>query len=417
MTLFRLIKSFISKPRKMKSNNILNSLIRKNQKLGTVVLATFGMAIGYFILFIALQLYFDLTITLNKDKGLFQKDFIVINKKISLLNTVKFIDTGFSNDEISLMQKQNFVEKVGLITSNKFKVGAFTDGNADIPPFYAEMFFESVPDEFMDIQSSDWQWDSLSSFIPIVIPRDYLKLYNFGFAQSQNLPQISEEIAGKALADFIIEGNGKKIRMKGRIIGFTDRINSILVPEDFMNWANHHLGRIQESKQPSRLIMVCKDPATPELIGFLNEHNYEANTQQTKSSRLNTLLQIILGMVSVIGILIIALALIIFIVSFKLMIARAQETINKLFLIGYHYLSLAKKYIFLYSILIALVYAISLSAVVLAKSYLNVIFKEIGYPLSEGLNIWVIELSIILSILLFILNGVSILRQFKKQAS
>jgi len=401
----------------MKSTTILNKLIRKNQKKSILLLATIGMFIGYFILFISLQLYFDMGAMLHRDKDLFQKDFLVINKKISLLNTVKFVKTGFSNKEITQLRNQDFVQEIGLITSNKFKVGAYTDGNDEIPPFYAEMFFESVPDDYLDVSSKDWQWDSLSPFIPIVLPRDYLKLYNFGFAQSQNLPQISEEIAGKALADFIIEGNGHKARMKGKIVGFTDRINSILVPETFMNWANSHFGRADKSKQSSRLVMICKDPTSPELIRFLNDHNYETNTQQTKGSRLNTLLQIILGMVSMIGVLIIILALVVFVVSFKLMIARAHDTIDKLLLLGYHYLSLSKRYILLYSFLISLVFILNISGLLLAKNYINLLFNEIGYSLTDSLNLWVIVMSISLSIVLILLNSLSIIKQFKKQAS
>jgi hypothetical protein len=401
----------------MKSKKILTKLIRKNQKKTILLLATLGMFIGYFILFISMQLYFDMGTMLNRDKDLFQKDFLVINKKISLLNTVKFVKTGFSNTEINKIRNQDFVQEIGLITSNKFKVGAYTDGNDEIPPFYAEMFFESVPDDYLDINSKEWQWDSLSPFIPIVLPRDYLKLYNFGFAQSQNLPQISEEIAGKALADFIIEGNGHKVRMKGKIVGFTDRINSILVPETFMNWANTHFGRATKNKQPSRLVMICKDPISPNLIRFLNDNNYETNTQQTKGSRLNTLLQIILGMVSMIGVLIIILALVVFIVSFKLMIARAHDTIDKLLLLGYHYLSLSKKYILIYSFLINIVFVFSLISLILAKNYLNFLFYKIGYPLTEGLNLWVIVMSFSLSIVLILFNSLSIIKQFKKQAS
>jgi len=401
----------------MNAPNIINKLIRKNQKKAILLLATIGMFIGYFIFFISLQLYIDMTTVFSRDKDLVQKDFLVINKKISLLNTIKLLNTGFSNEEISEIKNQDFVQEVGQITSNKFKVGAYTDGNSEFPPFYAEMFFESVPDKYLDINSKDWQWDSLSSFIPIVIPRDYLKLYNFGFAQSQNLPQISEEVAGKALADFIIEGNGRKTRMKGRIVGFTDRINSILVPEAFMNWANRHYGRAKESHQPSRLILASKDPANSDLVKFLNEHNYETNTQQTKASRLNTLLQIFLGMVAFVGILIVTLAFVVFVVSFRLMIARAHETIEKLLLIGFHFFSLAKKYIVIYSFLINLVFTLSIVSLIIAKYFINILFSEIGYPLSNGLSIWVVGLCLLLSIMLVALNSFSIIKQFKKQAS
>jgi hypothetical protein len=399
------------------SNKIVQQIIWKSQKKGVLFFASFGMFIGLFILFISIQLYFDLINITNNDKEIFQKDYIVINKKISLLNTMKFLSTGFSEEEIENLRKQDFVEKVGLITPNRYKVGAYTDGTEDFPEFYAEMFFESVPDEYMDIDNKEWHWDQQSAYIPIVIPRDYLKLYNFGFAQSQNLPQISEDIASKAMADFIIEGRGQKLRLKGKIVGFTDRINSILVPQSFMEWANQKLGRTTKSKSPSRLILVCKDPASPSFTKYLSDNNYEANLQQTKSSRLNTLLQIILSIVLIIGLLIVLLAFMVFIVSFKLMVSKVSDSIKKLLFIGYHYTNLAKIYIIIYGVIILFIYAFSMVSLIISKNMLGQIFKEIGFNLSEGVATAVVIISLSVAVTLFIFNAISILLQFRKLAT
>ncbi len=401
----------------MASKKLVQQLIWKNQKKGVLFFASIGMFIGMFILFISIQLYFDLINISKNDKDIFNKDYIVINKKVSLLNTVKFLSTGFSENEINSIRNQDFVEKLGVITPNKYKVGAYTDGTKDFPEFYAEMFFESVPDEFMDINNKEWKWNENSSFIPIVIPRDYLKLYNFGFAQSQNLPQISEEIASKAMAEFMIEGRGKKIKMNGKIVGFTDRINSILVPQSFMEWANENLGRTSGSNKPSRLIIVSNDPASPKLAQFLKDNNYEANLQQTKSSRLNTLLQIILNIVLFIGIVIVLLAFIIFVVSFKLMISKASNSIEKLLIIGYHYTTPAKIFISIYAILISAIYLLSITTVYVSKQILAEIFTKIGFSTPSNLSINLIFISIGIVFILFISNSISILFQFRKLAS
>jgi len=401
----------------MSSKNLIQQLIWKNQKKGVLLFASIGMFIGMFILFISIQLYFDIINISKSDKEIFNKDYIVINKKISILNTVKFLSTGFTQNEIDSIKKQDFVEKIGIITPNKFKVGAYTDGTKDFPEFYAEMFFESVPDEFMDINADEWHWDKNSAYIPIVIPRDYLKLYNFGFAQSQNLPQISEEIASKAMADFMIEGRGKKIKMKGKIVGFTDRINSILVPQSFMEWANATLGRKAGSNKPSRIIIVSNDPASPRLSQFLKDNNYEANLQQTKGSRLNTLLQILLSIVLLIGTIIVLLAFIIFVVSFKLMISKAHNSIEKLLIIGYHYTTPAKIYISIYGVLITIIYALSIATVYISKEVLANLFTKIGFAMSEGLSFNLIIISIAIGLILFISNSISIIFQFRKLAS
>ena len=46
-----------------------------------------------------------------------------------------------------------------------------------------DMFFESVPDGFVDVNLDKWVFNENEPVIPIIIPRNYLNLYNFGFAQ------------------------------------------------------------------------------------------------------------------------------------------------------------------------------------------------------------------------------------------
>ena len=45
--------------------------------------------------------------------------------------------------------------------------------------------------------------------IPIIIPRNYLNLYNYGFAKSQGLPQISEGIFQRVSLGIEVAGNGR----------------------------------------------------------------------------------------------------------------------------------------------------------------------------------------------------------------
>ena len=102
-----------------------------------------------------------------------------------------------------------------------------------------DMFFESVPDEFVDIKLDKWHFDEETHTIPIIIPRNYLNLYNFGFAQSRSLPKLSEGLMGLIQMDIMMRGNGRVEQYKGNIVGFSNRLNTILVPQSFMNWANH----------------------------------------------------------------------------------------------------------------------------------------------------------------------------------
>jgi hypothetical protein len=70
--------------------------------------------------------------------------------------------------------------------------------------------------------------------VPIILPKNYLDLYNFGFAESHSMPKISEGMIGLVALDVTIFGRGDREQLKGRIAGFSNRINTILVPETFM---------------------------------------------------------------------------------------------------------------------------------------------------------------------------------------
>lgn len=114
-----------------------------------------------------------------------------------------------------------------------------------------------------------WSFNPASDIVPIIIPRNYLNLYNFGFAQSRNLPQLSEGVMGMVNLDIRIMGNGQVKQMKGNIVGFSNRLNTILVPESFMNWANEAYGA-GEKAEPSRLIVEVNNPADERIAKFSN---------------------------------------------------------------------------------------------------------------------------------------------------
>ena len=79
-----------------------------------------------------------------------------------------------------------------------------------------EMFFESVPDEYVDVSLDKWHFDEDTRIIPIIVPRNYLNLYNFGFAQSRSL-KLSEGLMSLVQMDIMMRGNGRVEQYKGNI--------------------------------------------------------------------------------------------------------------------------------------------------------------------------------------------------------
>ena len=78
--------------------------------------------------------------------------------------------------------EQDFALRVGRFLPSKFRVSAGLTLGIGMSTY---MFFEAVPEEFLDVKAEDWKYDPNSDEVPIIIPRNYLGLYNSAFAQSQ----------------------------------------------------------------------------------------------------------------------------------------------------------------------------------------------------------------------------------------
>ena len=73
---------------------------------------------------------------------------------------------------------------------------------------------------------------------------------------------------GMVNLDIRISGDGRREVFKGNIVGFSNRLNTILVPETFMRWANESFAPGTKS-EPSRLIVEVNNPTETVLLNIL----------------------------------------------------------------------------------------------------------------------------------------------------
>lgn len=196
------------------------------------------------------------------------------------------------------------------------------------------MFFESVPDAFVDVSLDKWHFDEGTQTIPIIIPRNYLNLYNFGFAQSRNLPKLSEGVMGLIQMDINMRGNGRVEQYKGNIVGFSNRLNTILVPQSFMEWANQNFAPEREA-QPSRLIVEVKNPTDTAITDYFQQKNYETEGDNLDAGKTTYFLRLITGIVSGVGLFISILSFYILMLSVFLLLQKNTAKLENLLLIGY----------------------------------------------------------------------------------
>jgi hypothetical protein len=240
--------------------------------------------------------------------------------------------TSLSDDEVADLRKQSFINKVGVLTPNRFKIYAGVTLSADIS-FGTDLFFESVPDEFLDVQSKDWKWDDNSQFIPMIVPNMFLDMYNFGFAASQNLPQLSQQLVMNLPINITIKTPNGPFQIYGKVVGFSDRISSVLVPQQFMDWANAKFGTDKNSK-PSRVVIKTQDAGNPLLVEYLKDHGLTTDTDKTRFSKYRQIVNMVVNISWVTGAVMLLFALLIFTLFIQLTIASCKEEIALLITLG-----------------------------------------------------------------------------------
>ena len=387
----------------------LYGILWKDHSRAHLLWAFLGTLAGFVLLLAGIQFYMDIRSILSQNRDLMDPEYIVINKQVDIGQTLGLTRAGFTKEEIEEIASQPFADKVAPFLSNQFPVSGYTESER-FPDFYTDLFFEAVPDEYIDVKSDEWKWNPELGTIPIIIPQDYLNLYNFGFAPSQGLPQIPKGVLSLINVTIRLkgEGRGRFDDYPGRIVGFSNRINSILVPYDFLTWANEKYGYFKEA-DPSQVIIVSSDPTNPAIIKFLEEKGYDTIREKLKSSRMNIILKFIISFLVVIAAIIIGLAFLVFLLSLQLMISRSSEKIIRLHKLGFHYREISRPYIVLLLILMVGVTSLSLLFTSILTRQFSAMADTWSLDISSSLHSIIYLTTIGLVSLIFVSNLAAIL--------
>ncbi|MDR2125570.1 MAG: ABC transporter permease [Prevotellaceae bacterium] len=342
-------------------------LLRKNLSIPQLAGYVFAGFAGLSIILFGIQFYADTKPLYSSNDSFLNPDFLVINKKVSALSSLSLSASTFSEKEIDDIRKQPFVKNTGLFISSKFGIRASV-ASSTFGRFYTEMFFESVPDDFIDVQSEKWTWSDEQNYIPIIIPRTYLTLYNFGFAQSQGLPQVSENLVEKIKLTVTIYGNGKSKNYDARIAGFSDKLNTILAPEAFLKWANTEFGSEKASK-PSRILVETYNPGDPSIAKYFGEKKYEIADYRGNTGKVAYFMRLVIITVLIIGLIITLLAISLMLLSISLLIYKNKEKLENLILLGYSRKIVAKPYQILGLLLTLLIFLFAFTVVVIFRKF------------------------------------------------
>ena len=315
-------------------NRLVWKLLRQHISIGQLTGFFLANLFGMMIVLLSVQFYRDVLPVFTQGDSFMKKDYIIATKKISALGNFAGKSSHFSKAEIKELETQPFTKSVGAFTPSLFKVSAGLGMQEAGIHLSTEMFFESVPDEYVDVSLDKWHFDENTTVIPIIIPRNYLNLYNFGFAQSRSLPKLSEGLMSLIQMDIMMRGNGRVEQYKGNIVGFSNRLNTILVPQSFMNWANHAFAPREEAP-PSRLIIEVKNPTDAAIAQYFQKKNYDTEGDNLDAGKTTYFLRLITGIVIGVGLFISILSFYILMLSIFLLLQKNSTKLENLLLIGY----------------------------------------------------------------------------------
>ncbi|MBR4887005.1 MAG: ABC transporter permease [Muribaculaceae bacterium] len=322
--------------------NIIHRLLRKNLSMAQLVGFTLANFIGLLIVLLGLQFYTDVRSIWQDEDSFMKKDYLIVNKKVSGSGFLTGERASFSAEEIADIEKQSWVRKVGQFTSADYSLTASVQQGGRGMSTY--MFFESIPSEFVDVDSDEWGYEEGDNVVPIIISKDYLSLYNFGFASSTGLPQFSETMIGSIPMRLRISSDRGSAEMQGRIVGFSNRLNTILVPQEFMDWSNSRYGRTAGARaDPSRLIIDVSSPGDVKIKDYIAEHGYEIAGDKANSTA-SYFLNVATGVVLAIGAVITVLSLFVLLLSISLLMQKNRQKMHSLIMLGYELKEVGRPY-------------------------------------------------------------------------
>lgn len=392
--------------------NLVWKLLRKHISMPQFAGFAFANLFGMLIVLLGYQFYCDVLPVFTSKDSFMKADYLIVSKKIGAASTLSGRTNTFNGSEVDELSNQKFVKKTGKFTSTEYKVNANMGINGQ-PVLSSELFFESVPDDFVDVALTDWKYAEGSRDVPIILPRTYINMYNFGFAQARSLPKISDGLVGMIDFRIYIHGNGHQDEYKGRVIGFSNRLNTILVPQAFMDWSNSYYAPGSKS-EPTRLIVEVGNPADENITKYLDKKGYEVDDDKLQSEKTTYFLRMIVSVVMIIGIIISVLSFYILMLSIYLLVQKNTAKLENLLLVGYSPLHVALPYEMLTLGLNAFVLIVALIIISFVREYYLDVIMTLFPQIDEG-SMWpAILLGLSLFIIVSVINQIAIYRKIMR---
>ena len=363
--------------------NLVWKLLRQHLSIPQMAGFFFANLFGMIIVLLSVQFYQDVIPVFTAEDSFMRSDFLIVNKKIGTASTISGSSNTFNQTEVDDLAQQPFVSRMGKFTNANYKADVSMRVNGVSVLNNGEISFESIPDSFVDTPLRNWNYQPGEKTIPIILPRIYLTMYNFGFAQTHALPKLSDGLVGMIDFHIFVHGKHREAQFKGKVIGFSNRLSSILVPQAFMDWSNDTFAS-GETHVPTRLIVQVNNPSDPQFTKYLDQKGYEIENDKLNTEKTTYFLRLLVTMVVGVGLVISALSFYILMLSIYLLVQKNTHKLENLLLIGYRPTQVALPYQMLTIGLNLLIYGLALLAIFFARSYYMDLIETLFPNIEDG---------------------------------
>jgi len=290
-----------------------------------------GLGIGVLLLFCSIQMLVNIHQLLKGNiirKGGF--DYISVTKKITLENVADYETSYFNQQEIDELKSKPFIEDVAPLISTQFQLELIVPGVFTTP---TTLYVEGLRKDFIDTVPSNFQWHKEGDTIRLIISSQFFEVFN-ALSRSNGLAQISTQMAADIKAQLICHSPDTSATYQAKWSAFSDRINTVLAPEEFVEWANIKFNG-HKADRFARLYIKTKNAEDKALLDYLKSKEYKVNRDKTKLGGAKQVFDGIFTGLAVFGLLVVILALMLFSFYLQLVVAKSKESLQLLLDLGY----------------------------------------------------------------------------------
>lgn len=361
---------------------MLSKLFFQHQDRKQLLIALIGSFLGLSFLLTSVHYLIQVN-EFGKGADILGPNTIIVQKKVSAASTLKLNKTDFSWKELQKIKENPSVLDVKPVLCNNFDI-SFETADPMVPRFRTDVFIQSVDPSFLDVKSTKWHWKPGDKFVPIILPRDFLVMLNT-FMSASGIPQVSDELAMDIQFKFTLKNDQKKEWVDARIIGFTNEVASILVPESFMNYGNKNFA-LASTPKITQIMIEGKESEFGSVEKLLQERGLESKNSQMLVGRLKSVVGTLFLVIMVISLLAVFASGLVLIQYMQLLFSRNAYEVRTLIRLGYYPKDISNLFIRYFAKLVGWVCLAGISTFCLVKFLLDDVFHRGGLYISTSFS-------------------------------